>query len=422
LITKSRSSQADTVQTGSTSLETGGTESGTIRKIVWQGAIEVWKHYPIFGTGTETFAFSYYLYRPAEHNLTSEWDYIYNKAHNEYLNVLANTGTVGFLAYLGSIVFTALQISNFRTKIFNQSENNKNKNFKTNKNLDPENGIFNVALLAGYVSILVTNFFGFSVVPIQLLFFLFPAFSIILTDSESIEKTHNITFSPNQKLLVWMIVLATGCLVFVTCRYWYADYLYAAGYNYGRANRYDLSPKYLTQAIKLAPNQSIYYSELAKSYTNLALAYNEADESTVASQLTEAAIENSIKAVNLSPANVNLKRIEFGIFIMLSTIDQNYLLDARDVLVTAIDQAPTDAKLYYNLGLVYSRTYQTDLAVQTLEKAVSLKPNYKDARLAYAILLINKDRDSEARQQLEYILNNLDPSDSVSKQYLESIK
>jgi len=119
---------------------------------------------------------------------------------------------------------------------------------------------------------------------------------------------------------------------------------------------------------------------------------------------------------------VNLKRIEFGVFVMLSTIDQNYLLDARDVLVAAVTQAPTDAKLFYNLGLIYSRLGQNDLALQTLGKTVELKANYKDARLAYAILLIDAKRSPEAVTQLEYILTRIDPTDSVTKQYLESIK
>src|SRR3989344_1379759 len=79
-----------------TQLENGGTESGQIRFIVWQGALDIFKHYPIFGSGLETFAYSYYQYRPTSHNLTSEWDFLYNKAHNEYLNYLATTGIVGF--------------------------------------------------------------------------------------------------------------------------------------------------------------------------------------------------------------------------------------------------------------------------------------------------------------------------------------
>jgi len=138
-------------------LETGGTESGAIRKIVWKGAIEIWKHYPVFGTGVETFAYSYYKFRPVEHNLVSEWDFIYNKAHNEYLNLAANTGTVGLLSYLfltGTAVYLFAKKSRFE-------------------------------LLAGYAGLLVSNLFGFSVVPTQLLLLLFPA--IALTQKVSLD-------------------------------------------------------------------------------------------------------------------------------------------------------------------------------------------------------------------------------------------
>jgi len=395
------------VQASGTVLEVGGTESGTIRKIVWEGALEVWKHYPVFGTGVETFAYSYYLFRPVAHNLTTEWDFIYNKAHNEYLNYLANTGAVGILSYLVMIGFTLYLMG---------------KNIFQKDRQGSYSSLISLAFVSGYTSILITNFFGFSVVPIQILFYLFPALSIVLASEELHDKEQKINVTPNQKLLGWLIIFVAGFLIIFICRYWYADTLYSNGANYNKVNRQDLSPEYLNRAINLEPNQSIYYAERSKAYTNLALAYNEAKQSTTASQLIEIAIEDSIKAVNLSPANVNLKRIEFGVFVMLSTIDQNYLLDARDVLVAAVTQAPTDAKLFYNLGLIYSRLGQNDLALQTLGKTVELKANYKDARLAYAILLIDAKRSPEAVTQLEYILTRIDPSDSVTKQYLESIK
>ncbi|MEJ2441646.1 MAG: O-antigen ligase family protein [Patescibacteria group bacterium] len=73
-------------QVSGPALEVGGTESGEIRKIVWKGAFNIWKNYPVFGSGVETFAYSYYNFRPVEHNLVSEWDFLYNKAHNEFLN------------------------------------------------------------------------------------------------------------------------------------------------------------------------------------------------------------------------------------------------------------------------------------------------------------------------------------------------
>ena len=397
-----------TPQATGTALETGGTESGVIRKIVWQGAIDIWKKYPIFGTGVETFAYSYYSFRPIAHNLTTEWDFIYNKAHNEYLNFMANTGTVGILAYLAIIGFSIYLIA-------------RNSFNKTSDDSDNETSTLSIAFIAGYVSILVTNFFGFSVVPVQLIFYLFPALSVVLTDADSKDE-QKLNPSSNQKILYWMVLLGASVIVFFIGRYWYADYLYATGTNYNRVNRQDLAINYLFDAAKLEPNQSVYYGELSKTYTNLALAYNEAKQATASSQLTEAAIENSIKAVNLSPANVNMKRVEFGVFVMLSAIDQNYLLNARDVLLVAIKQAPTDAKLFYNLGLIYSRIGEDDLALQTLKNTIDLKSNYKDSRLAYAILLIDAGRKSEAKEELEYILNFIDPTDSLSKQYLESLK
>ena len=79
-------------------------------------------------------------------------------------------------------------------------------------------------------------------------------------------------------------------------------------------------------------------------------------------------------------------------------------------------------KILYNLSLAQARTDQTDLAMATLAKTIDLKPNYKDARLAYAFLLIENGEKEKARTQLEYILANIDPSDSLSTQTLEGIK
>src|SRR3989344_5574413 len=81
-----------------------GTESSEIRLIVWQGAIAAFKKRPILGFGPETFAYSYYLYRPLSHNQTTEWNFFYNKAHNEFLNYLATVGGLGTLFYVSFLV------------------------------------------------------------------------------------------------------------------------------------------------------------------------------------------------------------------------------------------------------------------------------------------------------------------------------
>ncbi len=148
-----------------TALETGGTESGSIRKIVWTGALRIWQANPknfLIGTGPETFAESYYQFRPIEHNQTSEWELLYNKAHNEFLNYLATTGLLGLLSYLLLLI---IQFSVFIKK-------SPNIEYRT----------LNIALLAGWLTISITNFWGFSVVIMQLFLFLFPAIAITLHD------------------------------------------------------------------------------------------------------------------------------------------------------------------------------------------------------------------------------------------------
>jgi len=117
------------------SAQAGGTESGEIRKLVWKGAINIWKDYPLTGSGPETFALLFPKYKPPEHNLTSEWDFVYNKAHNEYLNYLATTGLLGTLFYLILILSSLLQIFKSESPISRQIKNSKTIRTHRNKRL-----------------------------------------------------------------------------------------------------------------------------------------------------------------------------------------------------------------------------------------------------------------------------------------------
>lgn len=199
-----------------------------------------------------------------------------------------------------------------------------------------------------------------------------------------------------------------GYVLYVICKYWYADTLYATGKAYNGVQRPDEAIKYLGQAIGLTPGEALYHNEIAGSFVNL--------------KNSNLAIQESDKAILLSPANVNLKRTRFGVFINLATDNPNLLQNAKETLIDAINLAPTDAKLFYNLGLVYARLGDQNKALETLQKTVGLKPNYKDARLAYAFLLADGKQIAEAKEQLIYILKNIDPTDPLTTKTLESLK
>lgn len=298
----------------SQAMQTGGTESGVIRKFVWLGAFEVFKHYPILGTGPETFAFAFPMFKPLEHNLTSEWDFIYNKAHNEYLNYLANTGVLGLVSYLILIIFSIIVI--FRISDFK----------------------FRISIFAGYVSILITNFFGFSVVPISLLFFLFPAIAIVHNTQYSVisNKTKP---SANQIIGIFFVLCAMCYLLYCAAKYWQADIYY---------NRSEIS-----KALEISPKEPIYMAKLA---------------------LTNNSVEIAKNALSLSPYNINIRRILISIL-----IKNNDLINAEKILIEGIKISPNDPKLYYQLSLLDIKLNKLQDAILNLEKAIQIKPNYEDA-------------------------------------------
>lgn len=396
-------------------LEVGGTESSKIREIVWKGAIDIWKHYPILGTGVETFGYSYYNFRPVEHNLVSEWDFLYNKAHNEYLNIAANTGTVGLLTYL-SVVFITLFILG-RSSL---SRISFTKSF-VKKEYDLNVSLWLLAFLSGYISILVTNFFGFSVVPIGVLFFLFPAFALsINSDEETTSKEKPL--ESGEKIGLLLIAFVAFFLLYAIFRYWYADTLYSKGKQYNDANEPAQARTYLLKAVKYSPNEAIFWSELGQSDADIAVSLSDsANNKDQAKQFGDQAISETKRAVSLSPKNVNLRRTEASIYIKLAAIDLNYLVNAQQTLKDATVLAPTDAKLFYNLGLTDARIGMTDEAISVLQQTIAMKANYREARLALAILLNEKGEKDKAREQLNYILENINPDDSLVKQTLEEV-
>jgi len=368
--------------------ELGGTDSGKIRLLVWQGAINIWLHNPIFGSGLETYAFAYYQYRPAAHNLTSEAKYLYNKAHNEYLNYLATTGTVGIVTYV-------LMIGTFLYVSFKHL-------FKKRKKLTGTDFVV-FSLLAGYGTILITNFFGFSVVMVNILFYLFPAFVFLLLGKINFEKSLSFSlvkkesydFNKVQKALIVVFILLSGYLIYTLISYWNADRYYYYGYNYDQAGVYDKSYPFLRQAVATRPNEPTFVDELA--YNNAVLGASilaqEAQQKSqqnsqnlqIAKQLIDTAIADTNQVTTAHPNDVVFWKTKVRIFYTLSQVDPQYLPLALTAIKQTAQLAPTDADVSYNLGILYGQNGDSKNAVATLQNTIKLKADYAQAYYALGI-------------------------------------
>ncbi len=390
------SSQTSEVTTG-TVIETGGTDSGEIRKIVWTGALEIWKHYPIFGSGVETFADAYFAFRPTAHNQTSEWNYLYNKAHNEYLHILASTGTVGFVSYLlliGAALYVLLPLK---------------------KSADYP---LSVGFFSGFVTLLITNFFGFSVVPTALLFFLFPAMGIVLKESKT---TRSIHFRAPRVPLSLCIVFCAILIGASVIRYGAADYAYNRSIAELSQNNIQVADRAIQSALSRSPREALYWdqqAEIKKELAFAALGENKLDEAFSFAQQAQSASDTAFK---IAPRRVKLVKSRANLFADLSQIDPDFEYAAIDTIDALSKLSPTDPAVYYSQAIAYARLGNPEKSFASFEKAISLKPDYKRARYAYAVLLAEVGENQKAVDQLKYILVHIDPTDAEVQQKLTTL-
>ncbi|MCH8821630.1 O-antigen ligase family protein [Patescibacteria group bacterium] len=391
-----------------TQLEIEGSQTTQIRLIVWRGAIDIFKNNPIFGTGVETFAISYYQHKPMEHNITSEWDFLYNKAHNEYLNTLSTTGIVGTLPYLALIIYFSYLAAIW---LYKEPQN--------------DNRFLILGLFAAYASYLVQNIFGFSVVIIALLFFLIPAIFFVLTQKGKpkfrtilSEKYFIFTVSNFGSILVGSLasILIVSLLLF-SVNAWIADYFFAKGLSGGTGNEiYDN----LQSAVRLRPDEPLYLSQLAVVEANLAL---EVDDEELSKQFEEDSLKHIEVALSIGPNNLGIWRDKLRVYFDLLKLDDKYFSDALTTAEKTGELAPTDAKLHYNLALFYLLD-ETDEGMQksneTLEKVLGWRPLYHQARRQLVKNYIEQGKEKMAKDHLNFLLDE-DPEDVKSLELLESL-
>jgi O-antigen ligase len=361
------------------------TPSEDIRKIVWTGAIKLWQKYPILGTGPETFAYTYYSVRPAAHNLTSEWEFLYNKVHNEYLNYLANTGTLGLLTYLLFIFSSGyLFISRRRWE-----------------------------LLAAYLSILITNFAGFSVVVVSLFFFLLPALCL------------NSSPPPPSAKFRWPLLILTFIFSLYALKqifsFFLADISLAQGDVQDNQNQYVKSYRYLLRSHQLNPRQPVYLSRLSVLSAKLAAAYFLQKDTSLALKFATDSAQLSDLSLTISPLNINFLKERTQALTYLSTIDPQYLTQGIATLQKTAILAPTDAKTFYLLAKFYDATGNPTETETNYLKAIDLKSNYDLAYFDLGLLYFNQKKYDLAKKYFELNLQ-YSPGNQNALDYLKKIK
>lgn len=405
-------------------LEEGGTDSGEIRKIVWTGAVDVWKRYPILGSGVETFAYSYYRDRPLAHNTVSEWDFLYNKAHNELLNFLATTGAVGLLSYLIMLTFFIGYPIYVVVK---------------KPSITLETSSFLVALSAGLVALTVSNTLGFSTVMVTVLLFFFPAVTWVVQQapaaaeavapalsSKSAKSKFNRVGQTRElendtelefRHYLWPIIIGLAVifgLIFIW-RTWRADYLLARGKRLSQSQQYAEGLEALENAYQLGSREGVFAEELGQTYSWLSSAFADAQQATAAALYREASLEKADEIIAKNPQNLNFYKTRTRILATLSPQEPELLAAAEQTLIKASELAPTDPKVRYNLGVIRLNLGMTTEAQADFEQAVQMKPNYEEARMSLGDLYSANGELTKALEQYRYVLDKIQPNNEQAE-------
>jgi len=360
------------------------------------------------GSGVETFALSYYNGRPLAHNQTSEWNFLYNKAHNEYLNYLATTGLVGFISYI--ILIGTIVVILFPFELI--SKRGTQQDYSTIR--------LKTACLSAFVSLLVTNFFGFSVVPTSLLFYMLPAFAIAFQTSKLDHQIHTTKIDMAKKAGIGFVILTGAFLLMQCASYWFADYLFARASAEREANNYANAVDLMNTVVELQPTEALFHAELGSIYADLAKASLEDKETSVL--FTDKAVARLDTATTLSPKNVRIIKSVGNSYSDLGDIDPQYLLKMIELTFLLQNLAPTDPSVHYQRSLGYAKIGELQNAIREGEIAVGMKPDYKIARRLLGFLYKENNEIDKAITELEYILTNISPNDVSIQKELETLK
>lgn len=332
-------------------------DTGEIRLGVWQGAFELWKSSPknfLIGTGPETFAYAFLPFRPKSLNQTTEWDFLYNKAHNYYLDLLTGAGLFGFLAFC----FFGLAVVRtwFQSRTADGTGGHSLPDF----------------LFYGWATTFVTNLFGWPTVPLSLLFFTYPLLMNRLPPNSPSEDWPSDVYLSLKKFLLSLPVFLLIFILFINT--FLADVSFSQGLAESQRGNLPEAEVAFKESLFLNFWEPAYHKELSLVYAQEATLDEEGSR-----ELTKRAATEARVSLELNRRNSLTLRSLIRTYYLLARLDQSYEKNLEDLGQSLLKLAPTDPQSHYEAALVYHSLEKDDQAQKRVAEALDLKPDYPEA-------------------------------------------
>jgi tetratricopeptide (TPR) repeat protein len=70
---------------------------------------------------------------------------------------------------------------------------------------------------------------------------------------------------------------------------------------------------------------------------------------------------------------------------------------------------------------VFTKIGDINKALEVFNKTIEMKPNYRHPRFARALIYVENGETEKAKEEMEYILERINPDDKVVRQQLEEL-
>lgn len=396
--------------------------------ISWKISASTFRDAPFIGTGPSTYLFNFTSYKPLEFNLLDYWNFTFDTAYNEFLQVLGTVGILGLLSL--SLVCLIVFVNAWRNMSMKAAESQQD----TTTVIVPAlavSAITSIVLLAIHATTLV-SFFATIIV-----------FAALMISQKSIrEKVMHFsmglkasTVDDRQFDLLPIIFFVVFLIIAVPVLYTTYNTVLA---DYYHRQALSIASKSGTQtytdlqrAESLNPYIDLYRVDIAQ--TNFALAnalaiqkgptkdnpkgsLTDQDKRTIQTLLSQAINEGRI-AVALSPLSSRNWVVLASIYRNISGVAQNALAFSLDAYGRAIQRDPLNPELRLNVGGVYYAAKNYDLAIRFFTDAANLKPNHANAYFNLAIALRDKGDLQNAKTVAEQVVNILAKNNPNSNDY-----
>jgi tetratricopeptide (TPR) repeat protein len=383
----------------------------------FQIAQQVLKERPLVGSGPGTFIYNYTQYHTPALNQTVFWGTRFVSGASEVLDWAVTKGILGVLSWL-ALVFMVLYLSVKRLL------KPAGDMFKGQKE---DSGNFAWMLGLGSLATLVGLLVAQVLYPAN--FTLWFAFWVVLGAvglyvAGGLKK---VSLAPPSFLalgssFVFLLVLIFGLgLLFVGGQKYAAEMQYAKGVQASQEGNLETALARVIRAARLNPSSDLYWRDLSQLYLSQVnrLPQNQELTQEQRQQQTQALVSNAVaaarQATTLSPANIANWNVQAFVYRNLIGIQ-----GAGDVAITSYERAialdPSSPFSWGELARVYILQAQRitdqkgseeekallyEKALENLNKAIELKPDYAPAHYLVAVVYEQQGESGQAIAKLQ---------------------